>query len=188
MVLQVVEHKYSCALERSFLYHGRMYLSAWHICFHSNVFAKQMKVIPIPLFAHLPLFGCTAQYLTYAWMAPFLSIRSLRSYVMNRLSCMTICYSIALCRFSWSSGFVHHVLTDCCALRWHRRGESSWTIYLHVPILKPRSYNVLLWLEIYSLKVIICLLWKDEEKRGLHTEGDFIGGVAQVLELSLCLF
>ncbi|KAA3485614.1 BAG-associated GRAM protein 1-like isoform X1 [Gossypium australe] len=41
---QVVEHSYSCALERSFLYHGRMYVSAWHICFHSNVFSKQMKV------------------------------------------------------------------------------------------------------------------------------------------------
>lgn len=45
---EVVEHSYSCALERSFLYHGRLYVSAWHICFHSNVFSKQMKVI-IPL-------------------------------------------------------------------------------------------------------------------------------------------
>ncbi|XP_073395315.1 BAG-associated GRAM protein 1 isoform X1 [Physcomitrium patens] len=42
---EVIEHSYSCALERSFLYHGRMYLSAWHICFHSNVFAKQMKIV-----------------------------------------------------------------------------------------------------------------------------------------------
>ncbi|KAE8674653.1 C2 domain-containing protein / GRAM domain-containing protein isoform 5 [Hibiscus syriacus] len=42
---QVVEHSYSCALERSFLYHGRMYVSAWHICFHSNVFSKQIKVV-----------------------------------------------------------------------------------------------------------------------------------------------
>ncbi|PSS32810.1 BAG-associated GRAM protein [Actinidia chinensis var. chinensis] len=41
---EVVEHSYSCALERSFLYHGRMYVSAWHICFHSNVFSKQIKV------------------------------------------------------------------------------------------------------------------------------------------------
>ncbi|KAJ9558718.1 hypothetical protein OSB04_013332 [Centaurea solstitialis] len=41
----VVQHSYSCAMERSFLYHGRMYVSAWHICFHSNVFSKQMKVI-----------------------------------------------------------------------------------------------------------------------------------------------
>ncbi|KAG5560980.1 hypothetical protein RHGRI_004114 [Rhododendron griersonianum] len=39
------ENSYSCALERSFLYHGRMFVSAWHICFHSNVFSKQMKVI-----------------------------------------------------------------------------------------------------------------------------------------------
>ncbi|KAF3451047.1 hypothetical protein FNV43_RR07136 [Rhamnella rubrinervis] len=45
---EVVEHSYSCALERSFLYHGRMYVSQWHICFHSNVFSKQMKVI-IPI-------------------------------------------------------------------------------------------------------------------------------------------
>ncbi|CAL9245741.1 unnamed protein product [Arabidopsis halleri] len=45
---EVVEHSYSCALERSFLYHGRMYVSAWHICFHSNVFSKQMKVV-VPL-------------------------------------------------------------------------------------------------------------------------------------------
>ncbi|XP_022887772.1 BAG-associated GRAM protein 1-like [Olea europaea var. sylvestris] len=42
---EVIERSYSCALERSFLYHGRMYVSAWHICFHSNVFSKQMKVI-----------------------------------------------------------------------------------------------------------------------------------------------
>lgn len=42
---EVVQHSYSCAMERSFLYHGRMYVSAWHICFHSNVFSKQMKVI-----------------------------------------------------------------------------------------------------------------------------------------------
>lgn len=43
-VHQVVEHSYSCALERSFLYHGRMYITAWNICFHSNVFSKQLKV------------------------------------------------------------------------------------------------------------------------------------------------
>lgn len=42
---EVVEHSYSCALERSFLYHGRMYVSRWHVCFHSNVFSKQIKVI-----------------------------------------------------------------------------------------------------------------------------------------------
>ncbi|CAI8618335.1 unnamed protein product [Vicia faba] len=42
---EVVDHSYSCALERSFLYHGRMYVSTWHICFHSNVFSKQMKVV-----------------------------------------------------------------------------------------------------------------------------------------------
>ncbi|CAM6115915.1 unnamed protein product [Calypogeia fissa] len=42
---EVVLNSYSCALERSFLYHGRMYRSAWHICFHSNVFSKQLKVV-----------------------------------------------------------------------------------------------------------------------------------------------
>ncbi|KAJ8774837.1 hypothetical protein K2173_017283 [Erythroxylum novogranatense] len=42
---EVVEHSFSCALERSFLYHGRMYVSTWHICFHSNVFSKQIKVV-----------------------------------------------------------------------------------------------------------------------------------------------
>lgn len=42
---EFAENSYSCALERSFLYHGRMFVSAWHICFHSNVFSKQMKVI-----------------------------------------------------------------------------------------------------------------------------------------------
>ncbi|KAG6549689.1 hypothetical protein Mapa_008668 [Marchantia paleacea] len=42
---EVVQHSYSCALERSFLYHGRMFVSRWHICFHSNVFSKQLKVV-----------------------------------------------------------------------------------------------------------------------------------------------
>ncbi|KAH9549687.1 hypothetical protein CY35_10G032200 [Sphagnum magellanicum] len=42
---EVVKHSYSCALERSFLYHGRMYVSPLHICFHSNIFGKQLKVI-----------------------------------------------------------------------------------------------------------------------------------------------
>ncbi|XP_065865518.1 BAG-associated GRAM protein 1 isoform X2 [Euphorbia lathyris] len=42
---EIVERSYSCALERSFLYHGRIYVSAWHICFHSNVFSKQIKVM-----------------------------------------------------------------------------------------------------------------------------------------------
>ncbi|KAL0927474.1 hypothetical protein M5K25_001646 [Dendrobium thyrsiflorum] len=45
---EAVEHSYSCALERSFLYHGRMYVSSWHVCFHSNVFSKQIKVV-IPI-------------------------------------------------------------------------------------------------------------------------------------------
>ncbi|XP_058182645.1 BAG-associated GRAM protein 1 isoform X2 [Rhododendron vialii] len=42
---EVVEHSYSCALEMSFLYHGRMFVSAWHVCFHSNVFSKRIKVV-----------------------------------------------------------------------------------------------------------------------------------------------
>ncbi|KAK9200719.1 hypothetical protein WN944_015917 [Citrus x changshan-huyou] len=45
---EFVELSYSCVIERSFLYHGRMYVSAWHICFHSNAFSRQMKLI-IPI-------------------------------------------------------------------------------------------------------------------------------------------
>ncbi|XP_066163793.1 BAG-associated GRAM protein 1 isoform X1 [Oryza sativa Japonica Group] len=45
---EIVHQSYSCALERSFLHHGRMYISLWHLCFHSNVFSKQLNVI-IPL-------------------------------------------------------------------------------------------------------------------------------------------
>eukprot|EP00897_Mesotaenium_endlicherianum_P004728 jgi/Mesen1/4283/ME000022S03574 len=42
---EVILYTFSCALERSFLYHGRMYISAWHICFQSNIFGKQIRVI-----------------------------------------------------------------------------------------------------------------------------------------------
>ncbi|PVH66615.1 hypothetical protein PAHAL_1G299000 [Panicum hallii] len=45
---EIVHQSYSCALERCFLQHGRMYISQWHLCFHSNVFSKQLNVI-IPL-------------------------------------------------------------------------------------------------------------------------------------------
>ncbi|KAF8653379.1 hypothetical protein HU200_062306 [Digitaria exilis] len=45
---EIVHQSYSCALERCFLHHGRMYISQWHLCFHSNVFSKQLNVI-IPL-------------------------------------------------------------------------------------------------------------------------------------------
>ncbi|PNT69005.1 hypothetical protein BRADI_3g48261v3 [Brachypodium distachyon] len=45
---EIVQHSYSCALERCFLHYGRMYISSWHLCFHSKVFAKQLNVI-IPL-------------------------------------------------------------------------------------------------------------------------------------------
>ncbi|KAK8471697.1 hypothetical protein PHAVU_003G296600 [Phaseolus vulgaris] len=41
---EVVDHKYSCALETLFLYQGHMYVSARHICFYSKVF-KEMKVV-----------------------------------------------------------------------------------------------------------------------------------------------
>ncbi|CAI6010166.1 unnamed protein product, partial [Closterium sp. NIES-65] len=40
----VIRHSFSCALERSFLYHGRMFLSGAHLCFHSNVFSKELTV------------------------------------------------------------------------------------------------------------------------------------------------
>ncbi|KAG2652195.1 hypothetical protein PVAP13_1NG341700 [Panicum virgatum] len=45
---EIVHQSYSCALERCLLYHGRMYISQWHLCFRSNVFSKQLNVI-IPL-------------------------------------------------------------------------------------------------------------------------------------------
>ncbi|CAO2046506.1 unnamed protein product [Urochloa humidicola] len=45
---EIAHQSYSCALERCFLHHGRMYISQWHLCFHSNVFSKQLNVI-IPL-------------------------------------------------------------------------------------------------------------------------------------------
>ncbi|KAM0886371.1 hypothetical protein ACQ4PT_029735 [Festuca glaucescens] len=45
---EIVHHNYFCALERSFLHCGRMCISSWHLCFHSNVFSKQLNVI-IPL-------------------------------------------------------------------------------------------------------------------------------------------
>ncbi|GJP48351.1 hypothetical protein CLOM_g7651 [Closterium sp. NIES-68] len=41
---EVIRHSFSCALERSFLYHGRMFLSGSHLCFHSNVFSKELSV------------------------------------------------------------------------------------------------------------------------------------------------
>ncbi|CAI5495246.1 unnamed protein product [Closterium sp. Naga37s-1] len=40
---EVIRHS-SCALERSFLYHGRMFLSGAHLCFYSNVFSKELTV------------------------------------------------------------------------------------------------------------------------------------------------
>ncbi|CAD6250390.1 unnamed protein product [Miscanthus lutarioriparius] len=45
---EIVHQSYSCALEKCFLLHGRMYISQWHLCFHSNAFSKQLNVI-IPL-------------------------------------------------------------------------------------------------------------------------------------------
>ncbi|PNT69014.1 hypothetical protein BRADI_3g48261v3 [Brachypodium distachyon] len=41
---EIVQHSYSCALERCFLHYGRMYISSWHLCFHSKVFAKQLNI------------------------------------------------------------------------------------------------------------------------------------------------
>lgn len=42
---EAFEQSFSCAMERSFLYHGRMYVFTSKICFHSNIFSKQMKVV-----------------------------------------------------------------------------------------------------------------------------------------------
>jgi hypothetical protein len=44
LCIQIVHHSCSCALERSFLHHGRMYISQWHLCFYSCVFSKQLNV------------------------------------------------------------------------------------------------------------------------------------------------
>ncbi|RZC03901.1 BAG-associated GRAM protein 1 isoform B [Glycine soja] len=41
---EVIDHRYICALETSFLYQGDMYVSAWNICFYSNMFSKEMKI------------------------------------------------------------------------------------------------------------------------------------------------
>lgn len=35
---------FSCAWQREMPYHGRLYVSARHICFHSNVLLKDIKV------------------------------------------------------------------------------------------------------------------------------------------------
>ncbi|GAQ87567.1 C2 domain-containing protein [Klebsormidium nitens] len=41
---EIAMHTFSCAMERSFLYHGRMYVSDYHVCFNSNIFSKGIKV------------------------------------------------------------------------------------------------------------------------------------------------
>jgi hypothetical protein len=44
LCIQIVHHSYSCALERSFLHHGHIYISQWHMHFYSCVFFKQLNV------------------------------------------------------------------------------------------------------------------------------------------------
>lgn len=35
---------FSCAWQREMPYHGRLYVSSHHICFHSNLLLKDIKV------------------------------------------------------------------------------------------------------------------------------------------------
>ncbi|XP_016103759.1 GRAM domain-containing protein 2-like isoform X2 [Sinocyclocheilus grahami] len=40
-----LEHVHTCALQKEVIYHGKMYLSSQHICFHSSVLLKDTKVM-----------------------------------------------------------------------------------------------------------------------------------------------
>ncbi|XP_058651713.1 GRAM domain-containing protein 2B isoform X2 [Onychostoma macrolepis] len=40
-----LEHVHSCALQKEVIYHGKMFLSSRHICFHSSVLLKETKVM-----------------------------------------------------------------------------------------------------------------------------------------------
>ncbi|XP_067309478.1 GRAM domain-containing protein 2B isoform X2 [Pseudorasbora parva] len=40
-----LEHVFSCALHKEMIYHGKMYVSHRHICFHSSVLLKETKVM-----------------------------------------------------------------------------------------------------------------------------------------------
>ncbi|XP_059418899.1 GRAM domain-containing protein 2A-like isoform X1 [Carassius carassius] len=40
-----LEHVQSCGLQKEVIYHGKMYLSSHHICFHSSVLLKDTKVM-----------------------------------------------------------------------------------------------------------------------------------------------
>ncbi|KAL1281180.1 hypothetical protein QQF64_015780 [Cirrhinus molitorella] len=40
-----LEHVHTCALQKEVIYHGKMYLSNRHICFHSSVLLKETKVM-----------------------------------------------------------------------------------------------------------------------------------------------
>ncbi|CAM4585841.1 unnamed protein product [Leuciscus chuanchicus] len=40
-----LEHVFTCALHKEVIYHGKMYVSRQHICFHSSVLLKDTKVM-----------------------------------------------------------------------------------------------------------------------------------------------
>ncbi|XP_042569831.1 GRAM domain-containing protein 2A-like isoform X2 [Cyprinus carpio] len=40
-----LEHVHSCGLQKEVIYHGKMYLSSQHICFHSSVLLKDTRVM-----------------------------------------------------------------------------------------------------------------------------------------------
>ncbi|XP_051557478.1 GRAM domain-containing protein 2B-like [Myxocyprinus asiaticus] len=40
-----LEHAFTCALQKEVIYHGKMFVSNQHICFHSSVLLKETKVV-----------------------------------------------------------------------------------------------------------------------------------------------
>ncbi|XP_077086598.1 GRAM domain-containing protein 2B, partial [Siphateles boraxobius] len=44
-IAEDLEHVFSCALHKELIYHGKMFVSRQHICFHSSVLLKDIKVM-----------------------------------------------------------------------------------------------------------------------------------------------
>ncbi|XP_051554637.1 GRAM domain-containing protein 2B-like isoform X2 [Myxocyprinus asiaticus] len=40
-----LEHAFTCALQKEVIYHGKMFVSNQHICFHSSVLLKETKIV-----------------------------------------------------------------------------------------------------------------------------------------------
>lgn len=43
---------FTCALQKEVIYHGKMYVSQHHVCFHSSVLLKETKVRQIKAITH----------------------------------------------------------------------------------------------------------------------------------------